>query len=134
MYFLNAILKFMLCLVFLLFLHTCVYILHILYLSSATTTDHHFFFFVSSSRLISLFVITKVEIHVSFFVSRTELYPTEVRGVGLGFSAYIGGIGICCIPLINYLVSVSSQDGDVSFLCVVLRTVNESLPCLYTNI
>lgn len=37
-------------------------------------------------------------------VDPPELYPTEVRGVGLGFSAYIGGIGICLIPLINYLV------------------------------
>ena len=45
-----------------------------------------------------------------------ELYPTEVRGLGLGFSAYIGGIGLCCIPLINYLVRVSLLFTFSSFL------------------
>lgn len=35
-----------------------------------------------------------------------ELYPTQVRGVGIGTSSYIGGLGLIFIPFINYLVSV----------------------------
>ncbi|ODM95936.1 Organic cation transporter 1 [Orchesella cincta] len=54
-------------------------------------------FGISASYLI-VYPFAGVQIHVP-----PELYPTEVRGLGLGFSAYVGGIGICCIPLINYL-------------------------------
>lgn len=34
-----------------------------------------------------------------------ELYPTQVRGVGIGTSSYIGGLGLIVIPFINYLVN-----------------------------
>lgn len=34
-----------------------------------------------------------------------ELYPTQVRGVGIGTSSYIGGMGLIVIPFITYLVS-----------------------------
>lgn len=33
-----------------------------------------------------------------------ELYPTEIRGVGIGFSSYVGGIGLIIIPFVTYLV------------------------------
>ncbi|XP_057364698.1 carcinine transporter-like [Daphnia carinata] len=32
-----------------------------------------------------------------------ELYPTEVRGVGIGLASFLGGIGLTLIPFINYL-------------------------------
>ncbi|CAL4130642.1 unnamed protein product, partial [Meganyctiphanes norvegica] len=32
-----------------------------------------------------------------------EIYPTEIRGIGIGFSAYVGGIGLVVIPFVNYL-------------------------------
>lgn len=35
-----------------------------------------------------------------------ELYPTQVRGVGIGTSSYIGGLGLIVIPFINYLVYI----------------------------
>ncbi|KAF2364329.1 Major facilitator sugar transporter-like [Trinorchestia longiramus] len=34
-----------------------------------------------------------------------ELFPTSVRGVGIGFAAYVGGLGLIVIPFINYLGS-----------------------------
>lgn len=37
-----------------------------------------------------------------------ELYPTEIRGVGIGFSSYVGGIGLIIIPFVTYLVRLSS--------------------------
>lgn len=33
-----------------------------------------------------------------------ELYPTQVRGIGIGTSSYIGGMGLIGIPFITYLV------------------------------
>ena len=36
----------------------------------------------------------------------SELFPTEVRGVGIGLAAFLGSIGLTVIPFINYLVSV----------------------------
>jgi hypothetical protein len=32
-----------------------------------------------------------------------ELYPTQARGVGIGFSSYVGGLGLIIIPFITYL-------------------------------
>ncbi|CAG7817036.1 unnamed protein product [Allacma fusca] len=60
----------------------------------------------STTLLMTFYLISKFGISASYLIIYPfagELYPTEVRGLGLGFSAYIGGIGICCIPLINYL-------------------------------
>lgn len=33
-----------------------------------------------------------------------ELYPTQARGIGIGTSSYIGGLGLIGIPFITYLV------------------------------
>ena len=32
-----------------------------------------------------------------------ELFPTEVRGIGIGLASFLGGIGLSIIPFINYL-------------------------------
>lgn len=34
-----------------------------------------------------------------------ELYPTEVRGIGIGLASFLGGVGLTVIPFINYLGS-----------------------------
>ena len=39
-----------------------------------------------------------------------ELYPTEVRGVGIGLASFLGGIALTIIPFINYLVSTASSE------------------------
>ncbi|XP_050549532.1 carcinine transporter isoform X2 [Spodoptera frugiperda] len=55
-----------------------------------------------------LYLISKCFISASFLLIYPyagELYPTELRGVGIGTSAYIGGLGLIIIPFINYLGS-----------------------------
>lgn len=32
-----------------------------------------------------------------------ELFPTEIRGIGIGLASFLGGIGLSIIPFINYL-------------------------------
>ncbi|TMW39736.1 hypothetical protein DOY81_015185, partial [Sarcophaga bullata] len=32
-----------------------------------------------------------------------ELYPTQVRGIGIGVSSYVGGLGLIVIPFVTYL-------------------------------
>lgn len=32
-----------------------------------------------------------------------ELYPTEVRGLGIGLAGHLGGVGLTIIPFVNYL-------------------------------
>lgn len=54
-----------------------------------------------------LFLISKSMISASFLIIYPfagELYPTQVRGVGIGTSSYIGGMGLIVIPFITYLV------------------------------
>lgn len=54
-----------------------------------------------------IFLISKTMISASFLIIYPfagELYPTQVRGVGIGTSSYIGGMGLIVIPFINYLV------------------------------
>ena len=34
-----------------------------------------------------------------------ELYPTEVRGLGIGLASHLGGVGLTIIPFVNYLGS-----------------------------
>lgn len=56
-----------------------------------------------------LFLFSKFTISASFLIIYPfagELYPTQLRGVGIGTSAYIAGLGLVLIPFINYLVSV----------------------------
>lgn len=55
-----------------------------------------------------LYLIAKFAIAASFLILYPfagELYPTEIRGVGIGFTAYLGGIGLVAIPFINHLGS-----------------------------
>lgn len=57
-----------------------------------------------------IFLISKTMISASFLIIYPfagELYPTQVRGVGIGTSSYIGGLGLIVIPFINYLVNES---------------------------
>lgn len=53
-----------------------------------------------------LFLIAKCAIAggtMIIFQFGGELYPTEVRGVGIGLASFLGGIGLTIIPFINYL-------------------------------
>lgn len=54
-----------------------------------------------------LFLVSKTMISASFLIIYPfagELYPTQVRGIGIGTSSYIGGMGLIGIPFITYLV------------------------------
>lgn len=56
-----------------------------------------------------IFLVSKTMISASFLIIYPfagELYPTQVRGVGIGTSSYIGGLGLIVIPFINYLVHI----------------------------
>lgn len=53
-----------------------------------------------------VFLISKTMISASFLIIYPfagELYPTQVRGIGIGTSSYIGGMGLIVIPFITYL-------------------------------
>ncbi|XP_076253965.1 carcinine transporter [Rhynchophorus ferrugineus] len=55
-----------------------------------------------------LFLISKSSISSSFFIIYPfagELYPTAIRGLGIGTSAYIAGLGLIIIPFVTYLGS-----------------------------
>lgn len=55
-----------------------------------------------------LFLVSKSMISASYLIIYPfagELYPTQVRGVGIGTSSYIGGMGLIVIPFITYLVT-----------------------------
>lgn len=54
-----------------------------------------------------LFLLSKSAISASFLIIYPfagELYPTQLRGIAIGFSAYISGLGLIIIPFITYLV------------------------------
>lgn len=56
-----------------------------------------------------LYLVSKSAISASFLIIYPfagELYPTQLRGLGIGTSAYIGGLGLIIIPFITYLVSI----------------------------
>ncbi|XP_012278718.1 carcinine transporter [Orussus abietinus] len=53
-----------------------------------------------------LFLVSKSAISASFLIIYPfagELYPTQLRGVAIGFSAYISGLGLIIIPFVTYL-------------------------------
>ncbi|PSN48030.1 Carcinine transporter [Blattella germanica] len=53
-----------------------------------------------------LFLISKFFISASFLIIYPfagELYPTQLRGIGIGMSAYIAGLGLIIIPFVTYL-------------------------------
>lgn len=56
---------------------------------------------------LSLFLLSKFFIAAAFmalYPLAGEIYPTEVRGVGIATSSYIGGLGMIIIPFVTYLV------------------------------
>nr|CAH0103622.1 unnamed protein product [Daphnia galeata] len=55
---------------------------------------------------LALFLIAKCTIAggtMIIFQFGGEMYPTVVRGVGIGLASFLGGIGLTLIPFINYL-------------------------------
>ncbi|XP_037710905.1 carcinine transporter [Drosophila subpulchrella] len=53
-----------------------------------------------------LYLISKALLSASFLIIYPfagELYPTQVRGIGIGASSYIGGLGLIVIPFVTYL-------------------------------
>lgn len=70
-----------------------------------------FFFFFFTDAVVTtliLFLLSKSAISASFLIIYPfagELYPTQLRGVAIGFSAYISGLGLIIIPFVTYLVS-----------------------------
>lgn len=57
-------------------------------------------------EILILYLISKSMICGSFLIIYPfagELYPTQARGVGIGFSSYVGGLGLIIIPFITYL-------------------------------
>ncbi|XP_063241584.1 carcinine transporter [Bacillus rossius redtenbacheri] len=57
---------------------------------------------------LGLYLFSKFAISASFLIIYPfagELYPTQLRGVGIGTSAYISGLGLILIPFITYLGS-----------------------------
>ncbi|XP_020279602.1 carcinine transporter isoform X2 [Pseudomyrmex gracilis] len=53
-----------------------------------------------------LFLISKSAISASFLIIYPfagELYPTQLRGIAIGFSAYVSGLGLIIIPFVTYL-------------------------------
>ncbi|XP_018026179.1 uncharacterized protein LOC108681637 [Hyalella azteca] len=62
----------------------------------------------SSVMAQSFYLVAKFAESAAFLIIypfSAELFPTAVRGVGIGFAAYVGGIGLVVIPFINYLGS-----------------------------
>lgn len=61
----------------------------------------------SPNITLALYLIAKFAESAAFLIIYpfgAELYPTDVRGIGIGFSSYLGGVGLVLIPFINYLV------------------------------
>ncbi|XP_061401514.1 carcinine transporter [Musca vetustissima] len=53
-----------------------------------------------------LYLISKALLSASFLIIYPfagELYPTQVRGIGIGVSSYVGGLGLIVIPFVTYL-------------------------------
>ena len=61
---------------------------------------------------LALFLFSKFTISASFLIIYPfagELYPTQLRGIGIGFSAYVAGLGLIIIPFVTYLVSIPTE-------------------------
>ncbi|XP_067625757.1 carcinine transporter [Eurosta solidaginis] len=53
-----------------------------------------------------LYLVSKALLSASFLIIYPfagELYPTQVRGIGIGASSYVGGLGLIAIPFVTYL-------------------------------
>ncbi|XP_034231306.1 carcinine transporter [Thrips palmi] len=60
----------------------------------------------SVTATLVLYLFSKSAISASFLIIYPfagELYPTQMRGVGIGASGYIAGLGLILIPFITYL-------------------------------
>jgi Na+/melibiose symporter-like transporter len=71
----------------------------------------------ATDETLILYLIAKSMISASFLIIYPfagELYPTQARGVGIGTSSYIGGLGLIVIPFITYLVSIAWHLRDFS--------------------
>lgn len=58
------------------------------------------------TQTLILFLVSKAFLSASFLIIYPfagELYPTVLRGVGIGISSYVGGLGLIVIPFITYL-------------------------------
>ena len=69
-----------------------------------------FCFYISDAvaATLVLYLFSKFAISASFLIIYPfagELYPTQMRGVGIGVSGYIAGLGLILIPFITYLVN-----------------------------
>lgn len=70
----------------------------------------------SVTATLVLFLIAKSSISASFLIIYPyagEIFPTELRGIGIGTAAYIGGLGLIIIPFITYLVILD-------FFCLIV--------------
>lgn len=57
-----------------------------------------------------LYLVSKALLSASFLIIYPfagELYPTQVRGIGIGVSSYVGGLGLIVIPFVTYLVRIT---------------------------
>lgn len=75
------------------------------------------------TRTLLLFLLSKFLISASFLIIYPfagELYPTQVRGVGIGTSSYIGGLGLMVIPFVTYLVRVQEKINKKLYSSTVL--------------
>lgn len=57
-----------------------------------------------------LYLLSKALLSASFLIIYPfagELYPTQVRGIGIGVSSYVGGLGLIVIPFVTYLVALN---------------------------
>lgn len=65
-----------------------------------------FFIVEAELTILILYLIAKCTIAggtMIIFQFGGELYPTEVRGIGIGLASFLGGVGLTIIPFINYL-------------------------------
>lgn len=72
-----------------------------------------------------LFLISKSAISASFLIIYPfagELYPTQLRGVAIGFSAYISGLGLIIIPFVTYLVSLHYCLNSI--LVIIIKSIS----------
>jgi MFS family permease len=77
----------------------------------------------SETETLILYLISKSMICGSFLIIYPfagELYPTQARGVGIGFSSYVGGLGLVIIPFITYLGKENLRLPLVIMGCVVI--------------
>ena len=88
-----------------------------------------------------LFLISKLSITASFLIIYPfagELYPTELRSIGLSLDSYVSNLGLIAVPFIVYLgvenlvlpliiMGVISTVGGV-FSLLLPETLNKPLP------